>query len=353
MVNASPARQAKSARQWELAHGQAVVEWMHTSGVAQRMLADVCAAVDMTVDWLVGNNVGTARRVITEFPNVLSNCDSIDFDTMEQALAYLILHLPDRYTRAFQVLERLLVNGTLPLGKNDNFATIDIGAGPGPGIFAVRSFYAALSHYVSCHDPSWHVATLGRSHIVEKSWAMPWVMHRFAEALHGAERYPFGTVEAACLGEPNPCVRELERSRTSFGADYTDFAELDIRKEHNLAQRSQANELYDDDSWGLGYWIADRPSGYALAVMMNFFTTDDAIPRFSQAIDKLMRGSLVPGGTILALGAAHNNYENIYCELDRRARAAHLTVLNGFDGPMKAGSRQEELDTLSVLTRTV
>lgn len=38
---------------------------------------------------------------------------------MEQALAYLILHLPDRYTRAFQVLERLLVSGALPLGRND------------------------------------------------------------------------------------------------------------------------------------------------------------------------------------------------------------------------------------------
>jgi hypothetical protein len=157
MVSESPIRQAKSARQWELAHGQAVVEWMHKSGVAQRMLADVCTAVDVTVDLLVQNNAGTARRVITEFPTppVLSRCDSIDFDTMEQALAYLILHLPDRYTRVFQVLERLLVNGALPLGKNDNFAAIDIGAGPGPGIFAIRSFYAALSHYVGSHDPSW------------------------------------------------------------------------------------------------------------------------------------------------------------------------------------------------------
>lgn len=339
-VSESPTRQAKSARQWELAHGQAVVEWMHTSGVAQRMIADVCTAVDVTVDWLVQDDAGTARRVIAEFPNVLSRCDSIDFDTKEQALAYLILHLPDRYTRAFQVLERLLVNGALPVGKNDNFAAIDIGAGPGPGIFAIRSFYVALSHYVGCHDPSWHVATLGRSHIVERSWAMPWVMHRFAEALHLAERGQLSIAEAVCPGEPNPCARELERSRTSFGADYTDFSELDIRKEHNLAQRSQANELYDDDDnpWGLVYRIVDRPSSYALAVMMNFLTTDDAIPRFSQAIDKLMRGSLVPGGTILVLGATHNNYENIYRELDRRARAAHLTVLKGFEEPMQAGT---------------
>ena len=119
--------QARSARQWELAHGGTIGDWMRTSGVAQRMLADVCMAVDATVGWFVNNDAEMARRVIAQFPNVLSRCDSIDFDTTEQALAYLILHLPDRYTRAFQVLEQLLVNGVLPLGRNDNFAAIDIG----------------------------------------------------------------------------------------------------------------------------------------------------------------------------------------------------------------------------------
>ena len=162
-------RQAKTARQWELVNGGTIVDWMRTSGVAQRMLADICFAVEATVSWTVHNDAEMARRVIAEFPSVLSRCDSLDFDTMEQALAYLILHLPDRYTRAFQVLEQLLVNGVLPLGKRHNFAAIDIGAGPGPAIFAARNLYAALSHYVSHYDPSWQIATLGYSHVVEKS----------------------------------------------------------------------------------------------------------------------------------------------------------------------------------------
>jgi hypothetical protein len=324
------------------------------------MLADICTAVDTAVGWLVGNNAEIARHVITEFPNVLSKCDSIDFDAMEQALAYLILHLPDRYTRAFQTLERLLVSGALPLGRNEKFAAIDIGAGPGPGIFAIRSFYAALSHYVGCHDTSWHIATLGHSHVVERSRAMPWVMHRFAEALVVTEQGRFSTVEAAV--EPNPCASELERSRTPFGANYTDFSDLDIKEQHERARHRRARELYDDDSWDLtragAYRMAyeeptARPSGYALAVMMNFLTTDDAIPRFSQAIDKLMRGSLVPGGTLFVLGATRGDYEDIYRELDRRARAAHLTVLSGFDEPMQAGARQDELDILSTLSRAV
>lgn len=362
MSDTPQARFNRSARQWELAHGEATVGWMHTSGVTQRLLADVCNAVSVTADWLVGNDEGVAQRVITEFPHVLSKCDSLNFDTAEQALAYLILHLPDRYTRIFQVLEQLLVNGTLPLGKSDNFAGIDIGAGPGPGIFAIRNFYAGLAHYVGRHDASWHVATLGRSHVVERSKAMPWVMHHFAEALVTAEQGRFSTAEATGPKAPNPCIRELEQSETPFGANYDDFSTLDIREQHELARHGRAYELYEDDFWGLSrteaYRMAyeepiHRPSGYALAVMMNFLTTTDAIPRFSQAIDKLMGGSLVPGGTILVLGATSDDYEEIYRELDRRARAANLTVVGGFEEPMQAGNRQDELYLLSTVTHSV
>jgi hypothetical protein len=167
-------------------------------------------------------------------------------------------------------------------------------------------------------------------------------------------------VEAAV--EPNPCARELERSRTPFGADYIDFSDLDVKERHERARHRRARELYDDDSWELtraeAYRMAyeepaDRPSGYALAVMMNFLTKADAIPTFSLAIDKLMRGSLVPGGTILVLGGISDKYKDIYRELDYRARAAHLTVVSGFDEPMQAGARQDELDMLRTLTRAV
>ena len=85
--------------------------------------------------------------------------------------------------------------------------------------------------------------------------------------------------------------------------------------------------------------------------MMNFLTTTDAIPRFSEAIDRLMRGSLVPGGTILVLGGSGDKYRAIYPELDRRAEAARLTVLDSFNRPLQAGHRDDELVAIRTLTR--
>jgi hypothetical protein len=87
--------------------------------------------------------------------------------------------------------------------------------------------------------------------------------------------------------------------------------------------------------------------------MMNFLTTTDAIPKFAEAIERLTRRSLVPGGTILVLGGVGGKYRDIYPDLDQRARAAHLYVQRGFDDPLQAGHRADELAVLCTLTRSV
>src|SRR5216684_9428076 len=165
-------RAVTTARQWQLAHGRDAVEWMRSSGVAQRMLTDICTAVETTVEWLVQGDPQRARWVIQQYPQVIENCDALSFNDPAQAMAYLILHVPDRYCRMFQVLERLLLMGTLPLGRSPSFAAIDIGAGPGPGIFAIRSFYAALAKYAAMRHSDWPIITPGHANIVERSKAM-------------------------------------------------------------------------------------------------------------------------------------------------------------------------------------
>jgi hypothetical protein len=349
-----------TARQWQRAHASAAVEWMRSTGVTERMLADICAAVETTVNWLVSSNPIRAQWVIWQYPRVLTSCDELQFNDPAQALAYLVLHLPDRYCRMFQVLERLLLSAKLPLGKDHPFAAIDIGAGPGPGIFAIRSFYAALAHYAATIDPDWPIATLGITDIVERSRGMPYVMNRFALALSLIER-GFDT-----LGRPsqpvgaNSCVAELSHSAIPDYASYADFTTLDVREEHARARQALAAQLYkeEDITRSEAHWYAyndpiSTPSAYALTVMMNFLTTTDAIPKFDVAIERLMRRSLVPGGTILVLGGVGGKYRDIYPELDRRARAAHLQVVRGFDDPLQAGAQTDEHTTLATLTRSV
>jgi hypothetical protein len=369
MTTSNSPQPARTARQWQLAHGRAAVNWVHSSGIAQRMLTDICTAVETTVDWLIAGSSQRAQWVIRQYPQVLTSCDVLQFNDPAQALAYLILHLPDRYCRMFQVLERLLLSGRLPLGRRrefapvDDFAAIDIGAGPGPAIFAIRSFYAALAHYAALHDAPGSIAALGRATIVERSRGMPYIMHRFAEALtmgergYGVQGWPTGPIADL---PAHPLAAELDRSARPHGADHDDFAALDVREEHNRA-RAKAERWYaadDDLAPSEAHWYAyngpaSMPSSYALVVMMNFLTTTNAIPAFTDAIERLMRRSLVPGGTILVLGAVGNKYREIYPELDRRAQAARLQVLPGFEDSLQAGQRPDELASTCTLTRSV
>jgi hypothetical protein len=64
-----------------------------------------------------------------------------------------------------------------------------------------------------------------------------------------------------------------------------------------------------------------------------------------------MAGALVPGGTILVLGGASTEYQEIYRDLDSRAAVAHLKVVEGFEEPLQAGHRPEELAAVCALTR--
>lgn len=361
MNGTPPAATVVSARQWELAHGRAAVDWMHSSGIALQMLADICDAVEITVDWLISNDARRAQWVIRQYPRVLKCCDNLQFSDPAQALAYLILHLPDRYSRMFQVLERLLVTAKLPLGRNRSFAAIDIGAGPEPGILAIRSFYAALTRYGSVGDPPLPIAPLGMADVVERSQAMPYVMNHFAMALGAMERgYDVPGRPARRVITPNMCVAELSRSAMPDHTYHKDFTTLDVRQKHSHARHAMAAELEreDDITPSEAHWYAfndpiSTPSSYALAVMMNFLTTTTAIPAFAKAIERLMRRSLVPGGTILVLGGVGRKYRDIYPELDQRARFAHLQVANGFKDPLQAGHRADELALLRELTHSV
>ncbi len=349
-----------SARRWELAAGPGIVDGIRSSGAASRMLTDVCAAVRRTVEFAISTGFVQPREILVNYPLVLDRCDSLAFDERPQALAYLSLHLPDRYCRVFQVLEELLVRGMLPLGRGANFAAVDIGAGPGPGIFAIRNFYAALSQ-AARHTSATSVATLGTTAIVERSCGMSSVMHHFAEQLIQLEQGPHPRQpDTEPLHVPHPYTTELAASATPFGASYEDFENLDLRGEHNRARHQLAHQLEDaldislPSTRQLAYEEPIRvPSGYAIALMTNFLTTTEAVPRVSDAIRLLMKGALVPGGIVLVLGGVGQQYPEIYEHLDRIAIDSGLHVMSGFDEPRQAGNRPEELEILRTMTHQI
>lgn len=113
----------KTARQWGLLHGGEILSWLVSSGVKQRMLDDVCRAVDQAVAMLAQGygNANSELQILSQYPHVLKNCDDLDFNDPHQVTAYLAVHLVNRYCSVWRVLEELLQAGRLPLGKDQPF----------------------------------------------------------------------------------------------------------------------------------------------------------------------------------------------------------------------------------------
>ena len=344
-----------TSRQWELSSGPAFVDSFRAEGVASRMLADVCEAVRKTVNLAVGAGFALPSDIVANYPRVLRRCDSLAFDHLPEALAYMILHLPDRFCRVVQALEILLLHGTLPLGRGDSgFSAVDIGAGPGPGIFAIRSFYAGLSNYARRASGT-TIAPLTSAAVVERSEGMSWAMHHFAEHLILTESGRSGAQDTV-----HPLSAELAASAVPFGASHNDFQFLDLRNEHHAARNAIAVQLQDE----LGVSIErarslayeepiQTPSAYGVVLMTNFLTQAAAVLKFEESLQRVMNGLLVPGGIFLVLGGVGAQYVEIYEQLDAKAARSRLRLVEGFEAPLQAGDRPGELHALCAFTRQV
>jgi hypothetical protein len=351
----------QTARQWERLHGSEIIAWLESSGVKQRMLDDICRAVELSANWFMEYEGINGLQILSQYPDVLAKCDELDFNDPSQAAAYLLVHLADRYCRVWQVLEELLKKGRLPLGKSPNFSALDIGAGPGPGIFAVRHFYAALVHFTTLHKSEYRVMPLGRAGVIERSMGMAHAMHVFAEMLLLLETgrlHPVGST-----GNKPPFYRELVLSAMPFGASHTDFEKFSPQEMHVAVGRSLAQGYYteyeeDDILWAEANGYAhtqpiDTPNAYALVLMTNFLTTDDMVKQFDESLDRIMRTSLVPGGTVLCLGSASKTYDGIYAILDQKAKAAHVQQLKDIRSLYQEWASPMVLEALTELSRSI
>jgi hypothetical protein len=152
----------------------------------------------------------------------------------------------------------------------------------------------------------------------------------------------------------------LRMSATPFYSSHPDFEALDVRGEHITALRRLARDIEDELEVSPEHARAlaqqERvhvPSAYAIALMMNFLTTPNAVGSFESALTRLMQSSLVPGGILIVLGGTGQHYPEIYSTLDRMARSAGLVVLDGFEAPRQAGSHPDEAQVLTATMRAV
>lgn len=324
-----------AAGQWQREHAQSLEEWRRSNAsLTIPHLTTLCRAVNDTARQLSSSPHALGAKL----PPTRTCCDDLYFQDYDEAVAYMVQHLTDRYGRVTQVLERLFTAGHLPL-RLRQMSVLEVGAGPAPGLYAARDFYADLALWAETARQQIQFLPVTHMHALDRGEAWGRLLHSLSERLislrselaNSSGALPF-LVEYRDLVGFSPFhehVRALDHAAALIS---TDFGRADEPITDSTARR-----LTEEDG-------VDKPSAYDLVITCNFLTAEGSVQDFREELCQLASG-LTPGGLLIAIGhppyGRRNKYIRIWSDLRALMRGSKLTELKGFEKPIHANPRPE------------
>ncbi len=247
-------------------------------------------------------------------PAVLSCCnEQRTYEMPGAASAYAWLHLLDRYVRTWIALEKLVVEGCIPLARY-GVRTLDVGTGPGPSAFAVHDFYATMTEFANqTGNAQWRQPP--RLTCVEFDSSTSHLRHHLAETVFEQSQQKVKGVLAMCHS-------------------MVDFADIMPSRDRKLlldTLRRKEDEYFDEEvnQWvGESYHSADEANEtaqslhrYRLIMFSNFLTTVGAVYSFKANLVDIFHDAR-PGTVITVIGGKRGPYPEIYEYVDRLAKPA-------------------------------
>ena len=275
------------------------LEWVESTERRFQAFDQLATALEtLLLDQVLTSHVEiSAAEACTQFakalPLALSKCDEAIYDAPFVAEAYAFLHLLERYRRFSQVLDVLLRAGVLPM-RDSGIDILDVGAGPGPALFASSDFYEQLAEYAKEHSIAGLATPQPKLHAVEASPSMGRVMHWISELSN--RRGPH------------------QRRLGSFQG--TDFDQLRI-EERDATVRA----LQEDDPWitisDLFAWQDEWRFNFG--IFSYFLTNEHIVSATTRELQSLF-ASIRAGGVVVILGAVAGKYRKVYKAVDRVAK---------------------------------
>jgi hypothetical protein len=316
--------------------------WRVSNGSLWRpRLATLIAGISSVAREHLGDHI-LADAAVRQFPDVLRFCDSLDFDSAAQTVAYMIWHLADRYGRVTQVLDRIFELGHLPI-KLRGVTVLEVGAGPAPALYAIRDYYDDLRAWIAAAELGVEVAPAAVLASIDRGAAWSSLLHQLSETLlslywpRAETTLPFGISYGDLTGYS---ARDLHVSTIERNAR---IIETEFDRSGEYISMKEARQFAFEDG-------AYPPSAYDMIVMCNFLTNTKITQQFEAEIYKLAR-SLTPGGLLIVLGGQGGEYPAIYEKLYGIIEASHLRQLAGFDEPVQAQANDWQRQIISAQIR--
>ena len=340
----APAQVRWAAGRWQREHAQSLDEWRKSgASLATPHLTTLCRAVNETARELSSDPHALGAKL----PPTRDRLDDLWFQDYDEAAAYTVQHLTDRYGRVTQVLERLFGAGHLPL-RLRQMSVLEVGAGQALGLYAARDFYADLALWAEATGQQTEFVPVTHMHALDRGEAWGRLLHRLSERLV--------SLRSALPGSPGALPFRVEYDNL---AGFSPIREHVTALDHVAALLSADFDRADEPiTPGTARRFAeedgvDKPSAYDLVVMCNFLTTEGSVKKATEdgvkedfrAELRQLASSLTPGGLLIVIGASprrkKSKYARIWSELRALMRGVGLTELRGFEKPIPANPKPE------------
>lgn len=249
------------------------------------------------------NNRELSIRIIGKFQDVRSRCNYLSFNDDKEVIAYNILHFLIRYHRFQIIYTKLFEGGLLPV-RNKPSNILEIGLGPGQGLYALADLFYNLKEYGFKRD---------FKRLKNLNWTFD-----YAEQSNSFRRWlhPFSE-DIFCRKSRHPMV-------PFHLGSFQNFYDLDFQRMKQYLQQSLIEGLIEDGcSKAEAQYILDHeekylknPYSYNMLIFSNFFTQLKDIPKMKNPIHSGCR-ALENGGIIVIVGANNGNYPAIYRQLSK------------------------------------
>ncbi len=232
-------------------------------------------------------------------PEILSNCDKLNFQDQHEVNAYTYYHFLERYRKILNILAQLMENNLLPLRSN-GIEVIDIGAGPSPTFFALNDFYKALKRFSKKNKFKGKIRIVSKIikqlpkpkyHVIEKSSLFVNLTKNISQ------KYGLSNFELIKDDISNLNIENLRW-------DYDDETLNKYRSEYIEKENIES--------------IFEIPKGkievkfrYNISIISNFLTNPSVLTIFEKELLSTIK-SIRFGGVVIMIGGADDNYENLF-----------------------------------------
>jgi hypothetical protein len=286
-------------------------EWLEARDELFRRFELLAAQVESYILEQVLWSKDNTALVAENFEDVISHCDTVDYDAPGVVEAYSILHFLDRFHRFQLIYLKLLEEGLLPI-KSFPIDVLDVGTGPGPTLFALSDIYSSLKLFG---------AEVSDERLTNLTFTSDYVEYskNFREWLHHfTEHSNYNVAHRA-----TPMLDREWKVPYHFGS-FRDFRGLDLRKVKTDDFESRIRDIeryydYADESPPERRYIIEEVLAsewknrfrYDLIIFSNFLTKNDQVMQLANEL-RSAGLALRNRGVIVVVGGRGGKYQNIY-----------------------------------------